>query len=91
MGGSEALDSAIRGDRNKDLGDFDSKPTASARIVLMRDLALKHGDGSLNDRSVVVMSADCSHGMHERINHPKDILTKPLSLDIVVERAVSCF
>jgi hypothetical protein len=50
MRGGEALDGPIRGDRNKDLGDFDSKSTASARIVLMRDLALKHGDGSLNNR-----------------------------------------
>ncbi len=38
---------------------------------------------------VVVMSADCSHEMHERMNHPKHILTKSLSLNIIVERAVA--
>ncbi|MBK7891189.1 MAG: response regulator [Bdellovibrionales bacterium] len=39
---------------------------------------------------VVVMSADCSNEMHERMNYPKHILTKPLRLNTIVERAASC-
>lgn len=43
----------------------------------------------LRDIPVIVMSADSSGEMYERMNHPTDILVKPLRTEIVIERAIS--
>ncbi len=44
----------------------------------------------LREIPVVVMSADCSESMYERMDHPGHILVKPLSVETVLARAMSC-
>lgn len=43
----------------------------------------------LREIPVVVMSADSSESMFERMNHPLDVLIKPLRSETVLERAIS--